>query len=325
MNDIKNALDNRLKDITFSQQMKNKVLEECLQPNNVGSKNKQSFKRTLVPITLFLVFCISIATAVKGLKSDESVEKLAGEKVSLEPDIVYSQYDVTGDTNIDTVKVEIVNNEDENDSGTMQIFVNDKIAFKQKRERGPYWSVELIKLGNGKVFFDIYSKIASDDDLIHQLYTCENNKLKSVYDFQKYNNNYADYFSVDIVKVSGNTLKTNVRAQFYTTGSVQYDMNLNFEDGKFERTENSFTLQYKAMSKENKWTVNTKIKVYEEVGNKKVAYTLKKGNIVKLDKVVYNNNEVYFQVENNKGEKGYIAAAKAYPDTLYFKEVQYAG
>ena len=325
MNDVKKALDNRLKDITFSQQMKNKVLEECLQPNNVGSKNKPSFKRTLVPITLFLVFCISIATDVKGLKSDESVEELAGEKVSLEPDIVYSQYDVTGDRSTDTVKVEIVNNEDENDSETIQIFVNDKIAFKQKREWGPYWSVELIKLGNGKVFFDIYSMISSDDDRIHQLYTCENNKLKSVYDYQKYYDEYTINYSVDIVKVSGNIIETEVRAQFYTTGSIQYDMNLNFEDGKFERSENSFALQYKAMSKENKWTVNTKIKVYEEAGNKKVAYTLKKGSIVKLDKVVYNNNEVYFQVENNKGEKGYIVAAKTYPDTLYFKEVQHAG
>ena len=31
MNEIKDALDSRLKDITFSQQMKNKVLEECKQ------------------------------------------------------------------------------------------------------------------------------------------------------------------------------------------------------------------------------------------------------------------------------------------------------
>lgn len=325
MNDVKEALDNKLKDITFSQQMKKKVLEECLQPDRPARKNKPSFGRTLVPITLFLVLCISIAVAVKGLRSDESVEKLTGEKVSLEPDIEYSQYDVTGNKSADTVKVEIVNNEDENDSRTIQIFVNDKVAFKQEREWGPYWSVELITLANGESLFDINSNISSDDDSIHQLYICENNKLKSVYNFQKYYEEYTSYYSVDIVKIYGNIIETEVRAQFYTTGSMQYDMNLNYENGKFERADNTFTPKYKAMSKENKWTANTKIEVYEEAGDKRVAYTLKKGSIVKLDKIVYNNKEVYFQVENNKGKKGYIAAAKTYPDTIYFKEAQYAG
>lgn len=62
--------------------------EECKQSKNVDQQNKYFYKRTLVPMTLFLVFCISIATAIKGLQSNEVV----AEKVLLEPDEVYSQY-----------------------------------------------------------------------------------------------------------------------------------------------------------------------------------------------------------------------------------------
>lgn len=229
MNEWKDALDSRLKNITFSQQMKDRVLEECRQGKNVGLKSKQSFKRTLVPITLFLIFCISIGAAIKGLKTNESVVKSIGEIVLLEPDEVYSKYDVTGDGKEDTFKVEILENNDETlFDGTMQILLNNKIVFEQKRELRPAWEVKLIKLANGEAFFDINSTIMDADDRIHhQLYICENDALKSVYDFQKYYSEYTTNYSVDIVKVSGNTIETEVYTQFHVTGIMQYDMNLN--------------------------------------------------------------------------------------------------
>ena len=323
MNELKDALDSRLKNITFSQQMKDRVLEECRQGKNAGLKSKQSFKRMLVPITLFLIFCISIGVAIKGLKSNESVVKSIGEIVLLEPDVVYSQYDVTGDGKEDTFKVEILENNDEALDGTMQILLNNKIIFEQKRELRPVWEVKLIKLANGEAFFDIDSTINDDDNRIHQLYICENDALKSVYDFQKYYSEYTSNYSVDIVKVSGNTIETEVYTQFHVTGIMQYDMNLNYKDGNFERTSNEFIPKYKEMSRENKWTVEKKINVYNSVSSKKVAYTLKKGNIVKLDKVIYKNEEVYFQIEDNRGKSGYIIATKIYTDKHYFEEAEY--
>ena len=277
----------------------------------------------------FYVFCIMLAASSIILASiylgkGQVSNAASTANVSVQPDVVLSKYDVTGDGKADAIKVKIVDNKDEKYSATMQLFVNDKIAFQQKREASPDWNVKLIKLANGKVFFDIYSTIGSDDACIHQLYICKDDKLKSVYDFQKYNNNYADYFFVDIVKVSGNTLKTNVRAQFYTTGSIQYDMNLNYKNGKFVRTSNKFTPKYKKMSRKNKWTAEKKIKVYKKAGSKKVAYTLKKGNVIKLNKIIYKSNKIYFQVKNSKGKTGYIPAAKKYTSS-YFKEAQYAG
>lgn len=318
MNKLKDALDSRLKDITFSQQMKNKVLEDCKQSKNVDQQNKYFYKRTLVPMTLFLVFCISIATAIKGLQSNEVV----AEKVLLEPDEVYSQYDVTGDGEADNIKVEIVDKQDQSFNGMIKIFLNDEIIFEQTREGRPYWNVELIKLANGKVFFDIDSTVM-DDDHVHQLYVFENDTLKSVYDFQEYYDEYTSNYSVEIVKVSGNTIVTEVRAQFYVTGIIQYDMNLNYKDEKFEKTSNEFILKYETMSRENKWTANKTIKVYAQIGSKNIAYILKKGNIVKLNKVIYKNEEVYFQIEDDMGNTGYIIATKIYTDMNYFQEAEY--
>lgn len=244
--------------------------------------------------------------------------------VTVKPDVVYSKYDVTGDGKADAIKVKIVDNKDEQESATMQLLVNDKMVFQQKREINPNWNVKLIKLANGKVFFDISSTISSDDDCKHNLYIYKNGKLNSVYDFQKYNNKYADYFFADIVKVSGDTLKTNVSAQFYTTGRIQYNLNLNYEEEKFKITSNTFSPNYKAMSRKNKWTAERKITVYKKAGSKKVAYTLKKGDVVKLNKIIYKNNKIYFQVKKSKGKTGYIPAVKKYTGS-YFKEAQYAG
>ena len=71
--------------------------------------------------------------------------------VSLTPDKVY-QYDVNGDGATDQIKVKIVNNEDQKESGVLKIYVNEDIVFEQKRNYGPVWNVKLIRLKNEKYF-----------------------------------------------------------------------------------------------------------------------------------------------------------------------------
>lgn len=237
----------------------------------------------------------------------------------------YTKYDVTGDGKADTVKAVIVHNQDEQYSGTLKVYVNDEVVFEQTRQPDPVWKVQLVKLKNGKVFFDIESTIVSDDDGIHKLYSYKSGKLKSVYDFQKYYDKYASYYFVKVVSVSGNTIKTKVTAQFYTTGMVGFNMNIAYKKGKLKRTASTFRIKYEG--RKNKWTAARKIKVYKKAGSKKVAYTLKNGNTVKLEKVIYKNNKVYFQVKRNKGniKTGYIPGAKKWTWPQYFEEAQFAG
>lgn len=191
--------------------------------------------------------------------------------------------------------------------------------------------MNLIRLKNGKIFFEIRDGFNDWVDT-HKLYAYNKGKLKCVYDFHKYYEKYAYRYLVHIKKISGNTIKTNVQAQFYTTGIVKFNINVSYKDGKFMRTSNKYVPNYKEMNKKNKWTVNRKIKVYKKAGSKKLAYTLKKGNIVKINKIIYKNNKVYFQVKNKqgKGKTGYIPAtknAKASYDNKYkyFKGIEFVG
>lgn len=286
--------------------------------------NLRTGKKTHVICIMLAVVSFLATTIYLGGQVSNAAETA---NIILEPGKVLTQYDVNEDGKSDKVKYTKLDNQDDENSATMRVFVNNKKVFEQTREDSPNWHLRLIKLENGKVILDISSTIESNDACIHQLYVCRDNKLKSIYNFQKYFENYADYYSADVVEVSGNTLKLTVNAQFYTTGSVKYDMKLcyiNYKDGAFERASNGYTLNYKEMNKRNKWTATRKIKVYKRAGSSNVAFTLKKKDVVTINKITFINNKVYIQVKNRSGKTGYIPAAKQYNGS-YFKEAQYAG
>lgn len=275
-------------------------------------------------IKLIGFICVMMLSICFGKKA--VVQATETMNVSLQPDQKY-QYDVNGDGRAEQVLVKISRHKDQDYSGTMRIFVDDKLAFSQRRKQDPCWSVNLIWLENGAAFFDISSTIVSDDDCIHRLYACKNDKLKSVYDFQKYYSAYGDYYFVTIKGISGNTLNTTVIAQFFTTGSISFDMDLHYEDGVFERETDTFGLRYSKgeNGRKNKWTAQRKLKVYSKAGEKTVAYTLKKGDVIKLNQVIYKKNKVYFQVKKDGEKSGYLAASKNYKNMDSFKEAQFAG
>lgn len=320
MNELKYTLDSTLKNMTFTKSMKNRVIEECFQLKDAEQKNKQSLKRVLVPITLFVVFCISIMVAVKGLKTNDSI----GEKLSLKQNVEYFQYDVTGDGKADKVEIQQKEHKDNNESITLKVLINDQLAFQEKELYEPNWYVDLIKLANGKVFFSIGAR-ENDYVLTLKLYAYKDGKLECVHDFYQNYKDYASGYIVNINNVSGNIIETEINAQFLVTGSVQYNMYLEYKDGSFKNASSEFPIKYKEMSKKNKWTVNRTIKTYKEAGSKDVAYTLKKGNVVKIYKVIYKNDEVYFQVVNSKGKTGYMEGVKEYQNISFFKEVMFAG
>lgn len=283
-------------------------------------------------IIKFYLICIMLAGICFG---KEQIAKAADTAyVELKSDTEYSQYDVTGDGKADKVVIKRVKNEEDdlNDYITLKVFINDQIALERKEPYDPYWAVNLIRLKNGKIFFEIKDCYASSRVNTHRLYAYNNGKVKCMYDFKKYYELYAYDYLVNIEKISGNTIETKVDAQFYTSGSIKFNMNVSYKDGKIIRTSNQYDLRYKEMYHKNKWTVNKKIKVYKKAGSKKLAYTLQKRNIIKINKVIYKNNKVYFQVKNKggKGKTGYIPAtknARATYDNKYkcFKEIEFVG
>lgn len=239
----------------------------------------------------------------------------------------FKKYDVTGDGEADKVKISITTVGESEYDLRLQIYVNDNIAYDVVSEDHCYYSMGLVFLKNGKVFFDILSTISSEDMEYHGLYEYKDGKIKCIYDFLKYYSKYTHYYDVNIYKVKGNSIYGSTFVQFLSLGGFKsYNIKFVYKDGKIKRASNYYPIQYES-AKDNKWTVNRKIKVYKKPGDKNIIYTLKKGDIIKIYKVVYKNKKVYFQIKdkNGKGKIGYIQAISNFPKKVYFKETQYSG
>lgn len=235
-----------------------------------------------------------------------------------------SQYDVTGDGIKDKVQAVMSYNKS-TQKYSYKITVNDVSVFEQTsgESEDAWWSLSLLPMQDGKVFFNISRSSFNDYIVKHGLYEYVDGTLNWFYDMQRHGR-YCDRYDVTIDKVTGNTIYTNVSAQYYTTGWISYKVNLSYQNGTIKATSNSSSIKYSKYRK-NKWTANKKISVYKKIGNKKAAYTLKKGDKIKINKIVSQGNKVYFQIKNKKGKTGYIPGAKKYPSKVFFKEAQYAG
>lgn len=241
--------------------------------------------------------------------------------------ITYTKYDVTGDGKADKIKITMkkVGKYD----GRLRIYVNGKLAYENIAGECIYWSVGLVFLKNGKTFFNIMSLVSSDDVALHKLYQYKYGKFTVAYDFLKYYEGYAYNVSAGVYKVEGNTIYASVYGQFWKTGGISHNIKIQYKNSKLKRVSNYCSILYgkDGNEKKNKWTANRKIKVYEKPESKKVIYTVKKGDVIKINKVVYKNKKIYFQVknENEKVKTGYIPET-IYPATeTYFKEAHFSG
>ena len=77
-------------------------------------------------------------------------------------------------------------------------------------------------------------------------------------------------------------------------------------------------------NKKNDWTAAKTIKAYKKAGSKEVAFVLKKGDKVKLNKVVYNGNKVFIQASKDKLQ-GFLSCDVKFSAELYFEEAFFAG
>lgn len=277
------------------------------------------------------IFVLAIAQKAEAAKSGMKEVKLG---------TVYSQYDLNSDGIPDIFRAVVTeraktakrSKADTGETGTLCIYINNDVVFEQTRNEYPYWRLSLITLQNGRTFVDIESTVGSDDDCMHGLYALRNGQLERICNFQEPYSKYGNYYHVTITKVSGNSLIADAGAQFFTTGITHWTMKFQYMICKcqerhenFGRTADSFKIRYKTMPVKNKWTAGKKLKAYKKAGSKKVAYTIKKGHTVKINKIVFKNNKVYFQIMNEKGKTGYIPCARKYKYKQDFKEAMFAG
>lgn len=236
----------------------------------------------------------------------------------------YKKYDVTGDGKADKIKITMKKVEKYN--GRLRIYVNNRLVYDNVAIDCIYWNVGLVSLKNGMTFFDIQNLVSSEDVDLHKLYQYDDGKFKVAYDFLKYYRDYAHNVATAVYKVEGNTIYASIYGQFWKTGGIDHDIKIQYKNGKLKRVSTYCPILYSA-EKENRWTAKRKINVYEKPESKKIIYTVKKGDVIKINKVVYKNKKIYFQVknENEKVKTGYIPET-IYPSAeTYFEEAHFSG
>lgn len=132
-----------------------------------------------------------------------------------------TKYDVTGDGNIDSIKITVTKKEEDYSYyGILKIYVNGVLAFEKSAFELNFWVVNFVSLENGKVFFDISNMVVSDDVSLHALYQYQGGKLRSFYDFSQLFGNLK-YVGNIVTKINGvkkNTLSLYASGQFNVTG-----------------------------------------------------------------------------------------------------------
>lgn len=287
---------------------------------------RNEFKKKIFYAVIMLCALCAFGKEQKAYAARNNYVDLKTEQI-VNSSKTYEKYDVTGDQKADKLEISIERVGETKNDGRLCIYINDKLAYESLAADYMFWNIGLVYLENGKVFFDIRSMVGSDDLGIHMLYEYKNGELECSCDFLEYYNRHANYYDVSIYKVGSNTIYVKAHVQFFTTGNfLSYNMKYKYKDGGIQRVSTVHTILY-GQGQRNKWTANRSIKVYENPGSKKVIYTLKKKDVIRINKVVYKGRKIYFQIKDKrgKGKTGYIPAADEYPDKLYFLEAKYSG
>lgn len=128
------------------------------------------------------IFCTLLVCIHSG-----KVQAANPSRVSLEPGVLYTSYDATGDGIPD--KITIVTHSYEKDAVVkdgLKIYVNDKVAYQIKNEEFFSVTLELCTLQNGKVY--IYLYVGSEDYNAPAcgMFQYKNGNLVKVLDFQTF-------------------------------------------------------------------------------------------------------------------------------------------
>ena len=70
---------------------------------------------------------------------------------------------------------------------------------------------------------------------------------------------------------------TSGTAQFFATGMISWSMKFTYKDGKVKRTASQFTPIYEKNVKN--WTAQRNLNLYQQLGSKTLAYTIKNGDV----------------------------------------------
>lgn len=278
---------------------------------------KESCKKiVLVAILLFagMVFGKNTDAATKG--------------VQLPCYDTINKYDVTGDGKNDSIKIycEKPDKYNEGIGKDWRIKVNDKIVYRQKYEGTDFLTVQFFKISSKKIYIDVVERgDANDFNAGHILYLVSNNKWKQVCNFhgkmEKSTNGWG--YAAGIESMTKNKMTVEFYCQFFGTGSLNWKIQYKLKNGIWKPAKNKYSVVGPKHKLRN-MTAGSMFSLLKTAGGTKTAFTVKKGDKMKMGKICFKNNQTYIQF-TFKGKKGWFKTPKIDDGKVYFKGVQYAG
>jgi len=279
-----------------------------------------------------------ILIIILGLFSVMDIRAASNAVVPLEAGKTYTDYDVTGDGVADKVRFVKRNRKITKNDKTpwryiyLDIYVNDVRVLSTATS---YGDVDLCIFDKSNVYFSVYTIEGDSGPQTHKLYQYKNRKWKMVFNvnkpFSKLKGRTKDSalaIRSRIHNISNNKIVVEYVSQLYTTAAIRWRVTYTLKNGKFvKQSSNTYQVVYpKDVGIKNKWTVVSRFKVYTKVGGKKVRFTTKRKEKVKINRIRIKKNTVYFEITRKNGRKGWIKNSNKAPwsgGKTFFKEARF--
>ncbi len=236
--------------------------------------------------------------------------------------------DLNGDGKKDTVRVTAKARDDRGITDlTVSVSGEKALDFTGQRELEGTMSVtvETIQMSKKVSYLRVTGHTDNDYILFDRLYSCENlPKLKTRADFVKLFGSY----EVDILKGSSSASKLKVKVGMqpaetgfittnYTFQRTGYALKRTSRYAKVKSALGSFSGTNDGLDKyfkQSKYIAARKLNFMTKVGSKTKAFTAKKGNVLKLEKIwMKNADSVWLRFSNGK-KRGWIRVMNSYDD-----------
>ncbi len=230
---------------------------------------------------------------------------------TLHENTVY-RYDLNGDGIEETIKYQVTENEEQH-TATLKLYIDKKLCLT-KKDDGLSFHMYLLDLNKSDNSLDLFIQTSMESDCIKNAFFVQYDGNKITHNIAFKAENMAknfDIFRYSIVKTDGAgrfTLLLDTPVYSNAAGCYFCYASFQVQDNKISMIPAStFTLE--KHSKEYQYKAVKVFTVYSEAGTKKIAYKVKKGEKVTIDKLyIAKTGKVYFRVNNKMGMKGWIVS-----------------
>lgn len=277
----------------------NEIIKSSKIPYFLSKIKKSAIFFSVFAATFFVAPMNCFAT-----ETDTTAAKIEG----LSPDTEY-RFDIDGDGQTDVIKYQSIEDES-NHTSTIKLYVNNELAFKKTTD-GISFYVSVLDLDPSDKHLNFYIENTAESDYIVTSFFAQlaDKKLKTIaFEPKKLfkDFNYVHYFIQDINDNGEFKLSVGTPIVSSSIGNYNCYATFQYKDGKITKIPASY-YSLSEDSKEYPYKAVKSFTVQQEAGSKVVAYTVKKGSTLTIDKMYLSKaGKLYFRMVNSKGEKGWI-------------------